>query len=745
MTSKEVRQLYSEQLRGVCYSLVHFRNFRYSLLHYIMYVKRSGRGNNDSYADCMIMADTETSKSRPDEISINSKGNKVVNVFENYVVAFTISIRVYGRNLVTLYGNKPSEFIRALKKIRKHISADKIVIYFHNLVYDWTFIRQFMIQAFGRPTKMLATKPHYPIYIEFENGIMLKDSLILAQRGLEKWASDLGVEHQKSVGKWDYLKIRQQNEDFTADEKEYIEHDTLAGVECLDATRLALKKKIYSMPYTATGIPREQLRKRGELHNAHDLFLKVVNKSWIIQAISELVYHGGFTHANRHYIGVICENVTAFDFTSSYPYSLLAFKYPMTEFKKWEEGALSVDQILEDSEKYAYMFKLILCNVTLKDDHIPMPALQYSKCIKTINALTDNGRILAANYVEIYINEIDLEVLNNQYKWTGAACTDIYFAQKDYLPRWFTDYVFECFTNKTMLKGGDPVAYNLAKAIVNSLYGCCVQKPVKGDIIEYYDQIIDEFGDEHDSGEYAVNEIDLPNLYIDYLKGEADEKDIKKAEEMYEKYMNKRSSILNYNWGVWCTSYAFRNLFELGSCAGLWLYSDTDSCYGQDWDMLRVEEYNEKCKRLLKANNYGPVMRDGVEYWLGVVDREDHKEFKTMGAKRYCVVDHVLNKETGQYEDVLKITVAGVPKKKGAKCLTCIDDFAEGFIFDGNITGKQTHTYFFTNGIKSDEKGNEYGDSINLSPCDYKLSSVHNFNWQDIYEEDVEIQIYDEE
>ena len=713
-----------------------------------MYVKRAGQGEHESYADAIIMADTETSKSKAGEVC------------ENYVVAFTISVRAFGRNIVTLYGNKPSEFIRCLKKIRRHIKADRIIIYWHNMSYDWTFIRLFMLQAFGKPIKMLATKPHYPIYIEFDNGIIFKDSLILAQRSLEKWADDLDVEHKKATGLWDYDLVRDQDHVFTKDELEYIEHDTLAGVECLDALKNTLNKRIYSMPYTATGIPREQVKKLGKLNYAHEEFYRICNKTWIVQAIAESCYHGGFTHANRHCIGVIEENVRAMDFTSSYPYCLLAFKYPMSEFKEWpieEKGALTPYKILEYAEDYAFMFKLILINVKLKDDHIAMPALQYSKCVKTINALTDNGRILAANYIEIYINEIDLEVIADQYLWQddenyGPACVSVYLANKHYLPRWFTDYVFECFTNKTMLKEDkehpenyDPVAYSLAKSIVNSLYGMCVQKPIKGDIDEFYEYTIDDDGEEHQSGEYNVNEIDLPTLYQEYLEGTADQKDIDKVTEKYESYINKRSSVLSYNWGIWCTSLAFRNLFQLGACAGVWLYSDTDSCYGQFWDMEKVEAYNEHCKELLRLNNYGPVMRDGKENWLGVVDIEDHKEFVTMGAKRYCVVDSVLNKETGLYEDQIKITVAGVPKKKGAKCLTCIDDFVEGFIFSGHITGKQTHTYFFTNEIKSDEKGNEYGDSIDLSPCDYKLSSVHNFDWETIFNERVEIQVYGEE
>ena len=77
-------------------------------------------------------------------------------------------------------------------------------IYFHNLAYDYVFLRLFLFDAFGTPKKQLNTKPHYPIMIGFENGIILKDSLILAGCKLEKWANDLNVNHKKAVGNWQY-------------------------------------------------------------------------------------------------------------------------------------------------------------------------------------------------------------------------------------------------------------------------------------------------------------------------------------------------------------------------------------------------------------------------------------------------------------------------------------------------------------------------------------------------------------
>ena len=111
--------------------------------------------------------------------------------------------------------------------------------------------------------------------------------------------------------------------------------------------------------------------------------------------------------------------------------------------------------------------------------------------------------------------------------------------------------------------------------------------------------------------------------------------------------------------------------------------------------MEKVKAYNEGCKEKLCANGYGPVLRDNKEYWPGVVDIEHHDQFRTVGAKRYAFTDN------GE----VYITVAGVPKKKGRLCLNNdIENFKEGFIFDSATTGKQTHTYFFTEDIHIDQE-----------------------------------------
>lgn len=705
MTLQEIeRRRRSYFDRFLPYRLQFYTEFDYGFLNHCVFKKRPVHGEDDTVNDVFIMGDTETSK-KPDIWKVVETAGNRTEVHEDHVVAWTISIRTLGRNIVTLWGRTPSQMMDCINRIRSCLAGNRTIIYFHNLAYDYVFLRKFFFRDFGLPVSTLNTKPHYPILIEFEDGLTLKDSLILAQRSIEKWAKDLNVLHQKAVGKWDYDKLRSQHEIFSADELEYIEHDTLAGVECLDALRIALKKDVHSMPFTATGIPREDVRKKGRPFNANQFFRRRVCTFEQYMQL-EQVYHGGFTHANRHEIGFIHAAASCRDFASSYPFTLLSEKYPMGSFTPLSNKKISF--ILENADNYAFMFKLHLLRPRLKDGLTPMPALQFSKCTKIVNAVVDNGRVLSAEYCEIYLNEVDLDIIDRQYEFDGHVCTHVYASEKDYLPRWLTDYIFSLYEDKTRLKGGDPVLYALAKSKLNSVYGMCVQKNVRQEIVEDYA-----------TGDYVVN-------------------DDKTPEDLYKEFCERRKNVLLYQWGVWCTSYAMHNLFDLGDCvSGIWLYSDTDSVYATEWDDEKVAEYNRKAQEKLKANGYGPVLHNGREYWLGAAEPDAvYTDFVTLGSKRYC----------GRGSDgQLHITVAGVPKK-GARCLQDdIRNFKRGFVFDGETTGKLMHYYIYKDEITIDAEGNETGDSIDLNPCSYLLDQAGLMTWDELLTDEILIEYYEEE
>lgn len=239
---------------------------------------------------------------------------------------------------------------------------------------------------------------------------------------------------------------------------------------------------------------------------------------------------------------------------------------------------------------------------------------------------------------------------------------------------------------------------------MNSIYGMTVQRPVPYNIVE------------------------------DYETGEFSEDENQDAEAEYERYCKRVTNVYNYQIGVWTTAYAMRNLFRLGACAGTWLYSDTDSCYGTDWDEWKLKEYNEECKRKLQANGYGCVLHNGREYWPGVAELDgNYTEYKEIHAKCYC----------GRSADdgKLHITVAGVPKKGVEALEDDINNFKPGFIFPGKITGKKTYTYFFMDDIHTDQNGNEIGDSIDMTPCDYLLSDI--FTWEDLTQRTIGVTLYE--
>lgn len=667
---KDVRDR-TEAIKSWQYARVNYKLFDFT---FFQNIEKKQKTNDEqlTYADCYIGVDTETSKKPVGE--------------QNHICAFTVSIRVGRKNLVTLWGQRPSELVRVLEGIRRNIDADYVQFYIFNLTYDWTFLRKFFFKSWGEPVKELNVKKYQPIYKRFENGIVLRDAQIIAGRKLEKWANDLNVEHKKVVGKWDYNKLRNQGDELSNDELDYMENDTLALVECLDKIALTLARRTYNLPFTKTGMVRAHLKRLGVQNYGHKFFKEGLLDFYQYLKADEC-FHGGYCHGNRDYLGFTVKDVDGYDFISSYLYCLIAEKYPLGHFNIIKD--MTIDDILAESEEYGFMFRLTVYDAELKYG-IFNPCLQYSK-LETLGAIVDNGRILKADYVSGYMTEQDLAIFLNQYKYSDVSVTEIEASKKEYLPRWLTDYIFELFCNKCRLKyQTDKGLYDTAKSKANAIYGIFVQKPCKPTILELKEP----------------NEDGL--LYV-----EADENTIKK----YDEIVNRVDYVTPYQVGVWCTAYAMRNVMILSSFCEVWLYSDTDSAYGLNWDVKKIDFYNKVVKKKLKRNGYDVYRYNDHDFLLGGAETSSemkYSEFRFLGAKRYAG----RLKEDGE----IHITVAGVPKN-GAKCLrNNLNNFVEGFTFDGKTSGKMATEYIYIDNIYIDQWGNETGDSINLTPNDYTLS-----------------------
>ena len=693
------------------YKRYFFKDFNYNILQNTI-VRKYNSWGNETYNDITMMIDTETSKKRKDvyeTVTIKHANGKIEekNVYQpndNHVVIWTLSIRLFDLDIATLYGRKPSELIECIKNILSVLNGKYTLFYVHNLTYDYTFLRKFFFREFGFPVEQLNVKSHYPIQIKFENGLVLKDSLILAQRKLEKWAEDLDAPAKKQTGKWDYDKIRNQDTPVCEDELTYAEFDTLSGTQCIDILKKQLGKQLGNMPFTATGILRDELKKLASENKAKVLFNKIV-PDFATYMFLVSMFHGGFVHGNKEYLeSNLLKDVQGYDFASSYIFCLLCCKYPITKFIDLDDDVVDADYIIRNSEDHAFMFTARFADIKLKDPDFPMPVLQFSKC-KTVNAINDNGRIIASQFLEVNTNEIDFKLIEKYYTWDKehSIIFNVKTAKKGYLPDWFRNHLYKLFIDKTKLKGTG-ILYGIQKGKLNAGFGLSVQRMDKMMFLEVFEDIIE-------TNEHGVD--------IEYHEGMYKLDNSIPPEEVYLKNIKKRSVFLPYQWGVWTTSYALEHLFELGSCCKLWLYSDTDSVYGIGWNKKLVRKLNYKYRKMNEKAGFKAVNHKDKDYWLGVAEtslKDKYSEFKYMGAKRYCGRCKEDNK--------LHITVAGVPKSAANQLDDNILNFKKGFTFDGTRSGKKTHNYLFVDDIYIDENGNETADSVDLSPCDYNLDVV---------------------
>ena len=254
--------------------------------------------------------------------------------------------------------------------------------------------------------------------------------------------------------------------------------------------------------------------------------------------------------------------------------------------------------------------------------------------------------------------------------------------------------------------------YARIKGMLNACYGMSVTNNIRDDV-------------KFDSDTLEWEEIELTNNDI-----------ISKLEK------EKKDAFLSFSYGVWVTAYARYNLLStLAKVDDYLVYTDTDSLKikcGYDKNIIldynkKVEEKIDRVCDLLKIdkNLYRPKDIEGNEHILGVFEHEGdyeitYEKFKTQGAKKYAVVEKVLNKKTNRYDSEISITVSGVPKK--AKCvLKSLEEFEDDFVFKYEDTGKQT-SFYNENQIPvtiTDYLGNEYQvrdkTGIAMVPTSYTL------------------------
>lgn len=655
-------------------------------------------GTKKNYYNIALSFDIETSSFYIDdnlESCNNPDFQKVSNMYI-WQLAFNDNV---------IYGRYWKEFLDLIRKLTLKLNTDdvdRLIIYVHNLSYEFQFIYK-MFTWFD----VFAISERKPIYALTSTGVEFRCSYILSGYNLDTLAKNLQNQNiKKLVGNLDYSLIRHNDTPLTDDELEYCFNDVLIVTEYINEL-IEEYGDITKIPYTQTGKVRNYVRKNCfALNPNYKYFIKNLTLTPLEYKKLQLCYSGGFTHSNAINTGVKIADVSSYDFTSSYPYVMLSEKYPMSKGHKIQ--ITSNEQFEKLLKNYCCLFTIHLENVKPKTYNENI--LQFSKCYNVKKPILNNGRIVECEQCELVVNEIDFYNINLFYNYTGLSVSDFYAYEKDYLPKEIIESILVLYENKTKLKGvkGEEKEYLHSKEMLNSIYGMCVTNTMKENIIF--------------NG-------------LEWIKDSSFN-----LNDSIKNYNEDRNRFLFYPWGVWVTSYARKNLLSgIISVGKDYIYADTDSIKltNRDKHLNYFETYNKDVEKKLKEmcehyqidfNRCKPKTIKGVEKLIGVWDYEEtYKHFKTLGAKRYIVEEN-----TGDFS----ITVAGLSKKaveyiqkESNKHKIDVFDFFDNYMYvPTNETYKNTHTYIDTEYICfiTDYTGNRKKvmckSGVHLSPCDFTLN-----------------------
>ena len=599
-----------------------------------------------------------------------------------YLWQFSFNDQVY-------YGRDLKDFLHVLEDMPEDIQC---VIWIFNLSYEFMFLLNILTLK-----KVFARSAHHPMKCTFKEfpRIEFRCAYVLENTKLEYWGEDLGI--KKLVGQLDYEKIRTPLTPLTDKELEYGEHDCLIVYQGIKK-ELEVYGDVYNIPLTSTGKIRRDCKKR-LYKEGYDRYIKRQVPSLEIYSILQgFVFAGGYTHANRYHANkTITGLIEHYDFTSSYPAVMVAFKYPIGRWTYRTETFIPKDKSFE---KYAFIFKLRFvnaCSTTLNT------YIQVSKIFNTSNIVNDNGRVVSGSF-DIYVNEYDWMIIKEHYQWDQLILLDSWYSLKDYLPKDFILYILELYVAKTQYKGLPEYedTYRRSKQFLNALFGMSVTAIIQADV-------------EYTSGEW----------YTKNLTAETVEKRLKDLYNMSRRHDQRY--FLSYSWGCWITSIARYTLWKCIDIAGdiSTCYCDTDSIFAighhdfTDYNNWITDKLKETCNHYkIDPAMLAPLDKKGVPHPLGIFDKEpDLSEFRTLHAKSYAM------RESGSGK--LSITVAGINKGAVDMLDDDIDNFEAGFNFDKDhpSVSKRMHTYIndqpditFDDGYVS-----TYRTGINMRRTGYRL------------------------
>ena len=539
-----------------------------------------------------------------------------------------------------LTGRKWPEFISLIDHLNTWCSWQKciIIIWVANLGHEFAFMgRRFTWK------NIFAVDSHQPLKALTGRCEFRECLTISGKGGLANLAKNY-TRTQKAKNDLQYDIPRNSMTDLTETERGYCYADVEILSEWADYIFTNYPDKGLSIPMTASGIVRSQIKKAaeetGQIEEIRKAVISLYPDRDLYNFIMRYLFRGGYTHACAWWCYVPYDNIIGVDFTSSYPAVMISPEcyYPVTPF---------VETDLEcDGHEVTDIRLHEMCCWFIADffdiERTTMHTIESKhKIIDHTGASFDNGRLIGAVQIRVALTELDYETYQKYYKWGSMRIIRSWTAFRGHLPGYMLRPLMTAYKQKARMKAAgldNTTEYQNYKAIVNSFYGCTVTR-LKYTVWKYNQGVPFELngrlirtGDWYDES----------------------------TAKTYSQLISKQ--LLSPFFGIYCTAWARKRLldtvYELDwnqdMCSVL--YCDTDSIYMLDTQRNRkiIEDYNAHIYQVNAA--FEPEFFDlGAFDWIGAdkkTGEPGHYRFKSLGAKRY--VKHK--------DGVTEVTIAGLPK-----------------------------------------------------------------------------------
>lgn len=366
----------------------------------------------------------------------------------------TTSVKTSSENSsVWLYGicNSNAKVIEIGNTINKFIEwcerHNNIIVYFHNLKFDGSFILNYLLSnGYKRVDKITCDSARvfstliddmgafYSIEVAFNKKHIVKfyDSLKLIPLKVSEIAKAFNLEESKGVIDYNIYEINETTIN-------YISNDLIIVAKALKYFK---DNKFNKM--TIGGCSYNQCRK--EIKDFDKLFIELPNST--LETFRK-AYRGGRSQVNPLHKNKILTNVKRYDINSMYPY-IQAFK----------ELPYGQPIISKTPGKYKFEIYIIDISFKLKNGHLPS-LLKTNKIFGV-----DSYYINSDSIEEIVISNIDFNILKKHYDISFLNFKKIYgFKTSDKI---FRDYILKYYNLKSNSSGGMKLLYKL---ILNNLYG----------------------------------------------------------------------------------------------------------------------------------------------------------------------------------------------------------------------------------------------------------------------------------